>query len=332
MPFIPYGSLPGESDETHGHISKRVWWLLRKDPQFMKNWNSSHLSRPYHLTVACLTRGLSKDQVLTILRIWHRKHGLTFYEEEFWKKVYLPADEYSERFVMRYHAQRYWDEIRRIQGDPKARQHSKLRVAYYLMNKGTATAREIHEETEIPLKTVRNCLATLQKDGKARAESYGVYRAEEGFYWDRANMVEVPEGRYNLDDEHPAMFVRGVAINEVELGDDGVCRMSCYDYCQDRFGSVLFDKDQSFRDLYSKPGDSEWVIDDHGKVMENGKGVYFLSLLGQFEGHEIVAHVNENNLDFRSSNLTVVGTKSWPKSVDEPMEDYFANLTKGLAA
>ena len=182
MPFFPHGSLPGESDETHVHIPKGVWWLLRKDPNFLKNWKSSHLSRRYHLTVACLTRGLSDDQTLTVLRIWHGKHAHTFYEEEFWDKTYRFAFEYSEPYIMRHKAREYWTEIRRIQDDPKARHHSKLRVAYFLLNTVRATAREIHEGTRIPLKTVRNCLAALQADGKVQMESYGLYRADRGFF------------------------------------------------------------------------------------------------------------------------------------------------------
>jgi hypothetical protein len=331
MPFFPYGTLPGETDATHVHIPKRVWWLLRNDPQFLKNWNSSNLSRRYHLAVACLTRGLSDDQTLTILRIWHRKHGHTFYEDEFWTKTYRYAFEYSEPFILRYKAQAYWDEIRRIQGDSKARQHSRLRVAYFLLNTDGATAKEIHEGTRIPIKTVRNCLASLQADGKVEMESYGVYVADRGFFWDRVNVVEGAQGRYTWDGEHPAMYSFAEPY-EIQKSTDGGCRMNCYDYCRDCFSTILFDVNQGFLKVFPNPGDSEWVVNSEGDVVENGTGLLFRSLLAKFEAVDVIEHGNGNRLDFSKANLKVTGRKSFSLATNEPTEDFFARLGTGQAA
>ena len=331
MSFSPYGTLPGEADGTHIHIPKGIWWLLRKDPRFLDNWNSSNLSRRYHLAVVCLTRGLSDDQTLTILRIWYRKHGHTFYENEFWTKTYRYAFEYSEPFILRYKAQAYWDEIRRIQGDPKARQHSKLRVAYFLMNTDTATARDIQEATRIPIKTVRNCLASLQADGKVEMESYGVYVGDRGFFWDRVNVVERAEGRYTWDGEHPAMH-SFAPPNEVQKSTDSEYRMNCYNYCRDCFSTVLFDLNQGFLKVFPKPEQCEWVVNSEGDVVENGTGLRFRSLLAQFEAVDMIEHANGNRLDFRKGNLKVTGRKSFPLAANEPSEDFVARLGMGQAA
>jgi hypothetical protein len=331
MPFFPYGTLPGESNETHVHISGRTWFLLRRsDPHFLKNWKSAHLSRPHHLTVSCITRGVPEDQMVTLVRMWHQKHGHGFYEDDFWKRIFPPASKYALPIVLTFQAKQYWNEIRRIQSDPKARQHSKLRVAYFLMNTGTAAAKEIHKSTGIPLKTVRNCLGTLQQNGKVEVASYGVYRANRGFYWDRVNVGEGPQGRYTWDDDHPAMY-SFVTPNWVQCGEDGVSRMTCYDFCRDSFSTVLFDSDQRFLNYFPNPGDCEWVVNAEGDVVENGTGLRFLSLLDQFEKWEVVWHTG-NRLDFRKANLKVTARKSVPGVHDEPQEDFFARLCSGKAA
>ena len=146
MPRYPHGSLPGEIDGTHVHVPKRAWHLLRKDPGFLKNWNRSKADRPYHIAVSCLTRGLTDDQTVTVVRIWHQKHGHTFSEDNFRTWDLVAAAFRATPFVYRYEANAYWQEVRRIMLDTRTRQHSKLRVSYFLMNLEQATAKEIAEE------------------------------------------------------------------------------------------------------------------------------------------------------------------------------------------
>jgi hypothetical protein len=322
LPIYRYGSLPGETVGTYAHISKGEWWLLRHDPGFLENWNSSMIDRPYHIAVSCLTRGLSTEQLLTVLKIWHQKHGHTFYEDDFMQWTYPAAADYAAPFVFRHEANKYWDEIRRIESDPKARQHSKLRVAYYLMNTEQATASEIHQKTGIPRKTVRNSLATLQADGKVVMTTFGVYRAVRSFHWDRATLVGGIDDGYVFDDDHPAMHSWGQTINESELGDDGCWRMRCYDYCRDEFGVVVFDGGQQFLNDVSNPGECEWVIREDREVVENGTGVRFLSVFAQFGQWDVVTHKNGNNLDFRSGNLIVAGKEVRPGVLDENVDFY----------
>jgi len=195
MPKYPYGSLPGEI-VGHVHIQDDVWWLLQRDPKFLENWHSPKIDRPYHLAVACITRGLTHDQMMTVLRIWHWKHGHTFYEDDFIERTLPNASLYATPFAMKYEANKYWEEIRRIQANPKARQHSKLRVAYFLMNTAQATANEISEKTGILLKTVRNSLLALKANGKVVMPGFGVYRALQSLLWDRATLVGTVEDGY----------------------------------------------------------------------------------------------------------------------------------------
>ena len=325
MTQYPYGSLPGEVVGTHVHVPKRAWWLLRKDPGFLKNWNSSAIDRPYHIAVACLTRGLTHDQLMTVVRIWHLKHGHGFYEYDFMERILFYASLYATPLASLYKANEYWSEICRIEADANARQHSKLRVAYFLMNTEQATAREISQKTGIPLKTVRNSILALQDTGKVVMTEFGVYRAVQNFFWDRATLVGTIDDGYVRDDDHRAMYSWGQEINEHELGDDGCRRLECYDYCQDRFATVVFDGDQLFLNAFPNPGESEWVVNADGDVVENGTGHKFLSLFSEFESWDIVAHRNGNRLDFRKANLVVVGSKVCPGVKYEDV-DYFGRL------
>ena len=102
-PLYPYGSLPGEVAGTHVHIADQVWFRLHKDPKFKENWhNREPLSkRKYHLTVSCLTRGLTDDEMLTVMWMWHTKHGMTFDEADFWQNVYPYAAKYATPKVMK---------------------------------------------------------------------------------------------------------------------------------------------------------------------------------------------------------------------------------------
>jgi Firmicute plasmid replication protein (RepL) len=280
---FPCGSLPGEVVGTYAHIPGQTWLKLRlSDPKFLENWKSPHLSRAHHLTVSCITRGVPTDEMVTLIRIWHNKHGHGFYEDEFWKRTFPGAAQYASPIVMRYQANKYWEEVRRISSDLKARQHSKLRVAYYLMNTSTATAREIHDMTGISLKTVRNCILALQRSGKVEMDSYGIYRADQGFYWDRVNVAEGTEGRYTWDEDHAAMysFVAPNTFTKI----DGVWEMGCYDYCRDQFRVVTYDANQKFRPGQHKHWASEWVINSKSEVVENGSGVPFTSVFPGFEG------------------------------------------------
>ena len=181
MSKYPYGSLPGEIVGTHVHIPERTWYLLRKDPGFLKNWKSAKADRPYHIALSCLTRGLTDDQTVTVVRIWHQTHGHTFSEDNFRTWDLVAAAYRATPFVYRYEANAYWQEVRRIAFDPKSRLHSKLRVSYFLMNREQATAKEIAEKTGISLKTVRNNLLALQDSGKVVMTEFGVYRAVQSF-------------------------------------------------------------------------------------------------------------------------------------------------------
>lgn len=326
MPYYPYGSLPGEIVGLQAHVTKRQWFLLRKDSGFMPNWKSSKIDRPYHIAVSCLTRGLSTEQMVTVVRIWHQKHGHTFYEDEFMERTYPFAADYAAKYVYKYEANKYWEEVRRIAEDPKARQHSKMRVAYYLMNTKAATAKEIHERTNIPLKTVRNCLGTLQNDGKVVMTEYGVYRAVPSFHWDRAVLVGTLSNGYTLDD-HPAMLWWGQKINErYSVGmyhrDGEAIDMLCYDSCNDKFVGVLYDDTQKFKEELPHPTESEWVINQHGEVVENGTGFKFISVFPEFGPSDVVAHLNDNEFDFRSRNLSVVGKKTRPTAEVDVVDFY----------
>ena len=325
MTQYPYGSLPGEIAGNHVHIRKGTWWLLRKDPGFFQNWNSSAIDRPYHIAVACITRGLTHDQLMTVVRIWHLKHGHGFYEDDFMERILFYASLYAVPFASLYEANEYWSEIRRIEADANARQHSKLRVAYFLMNTEQATAREISEKTAIPLKTVRNSILALQDTGKVVMTKFGVYRAVESFHWDRAKLVGTIDDGYVCDDDHPATYSWGQRINEVERGAGGSWHLECYDYCRDLFATVVFDGDQLFLNAFPNPGESEWVVNADGDVVENGIGHKFISLFSQFESWDIVAHRNGNRLDFRKANLVVVGSKVCPGVKYEDV-DYYALL------
>jgi hypothetical protein len=318
---------PGEVPEFYVHIPKNVWFLLHRDSKFKENWHNREplAKRRYHLTVCCLTRGLTDRQMLTVLWIWHDKHGITLDEAEFWEKVYPFAADYARPLIMKHHANEYWADVRRIQFDPKSRQHSKLRVAYHLMNVVQATAREIHEKTGIPLKTVRNSLASLQDDGKVTMTTYGVYQAHKNFRWDRATVVADEAGTYVWEDEHPALYSWGQTINEAEMREDGAWSLKCYDYCGDRAISVVFDGDQRFSELYPNPGEIEWVLDGDGRVVENGTGLPFTSLLPEFQPWEIVGHRNGDKLDFRYRNLIMVGSKLRSPSQREDV-DFYARL------
>jgi hypothetical protein len=53
------------------------------------------------------------------------KQGHTFYEDDFVQWIYYPAAEYAAPFINRYEGNQYWNEVRRICTDPKARRHSK---------------------------------------------------------------------------------------------------------------------------------------------------------------------------------------------------------------
>lgn len=331
MPLHPYGTLPGEAGGSHAHVPKRVWFLLHKDPKFRTNWHSPHLSRPHHLVVSCITRGVPEDQMVTIIRLWHQKHGHVFYETDFLSSVYRNAADYATPIAMKYQAEQFWKEVRRIQSDPKARQHAKLRVSYYLMNGGAATAKEIHERTGIPLKTVRNCLLALQDDGKVESKTYGVYEAVESFFWDKANTGLTEGGdTFSWDDEHPAMY-SFAPPNESVLGPDGIYGMRCYDYCQDRFATVMFDADQWFSAYFRNFAECEWTINSEGDIVENGRGprYSFISLFAQFETVEIVGHINGNKLDFRKANLKVIASRWFAVSTDSAEDDFFARLSNG---
>ena len=325
MTQYPYGSLPGEIAGTHVHIRKAVWWLLRKDPGFLKNWKSPAIDRPYHIAVACITRGLTHDQLMTVVRIWHLKHGHTFYEDEFMERILFYATLYAMPFASLYKANEYWSEIRRIEADAKARQHSKLRVAYFLMNTEQATAREISEKTGISLKTVRNSILALQETGKVMMTEVGVYRAVQGFNWDRTKLVGTIDDGYVWDDDHPAMYWWGQIINRRFVHKSGALLMRCYDYCRDKSVTIVYSGDQQFRGQFPHPDESEWVLNEQGEVFENGIGHNFISVFPQFESWDIVAHRNGNNLDFREGNLVVVGTRIRPAVKDED-EDYFGRL------
>ena len=321
------GAVPGEPLPSHVNIKKQMWYRLHQDPKFKENWHKREpvSKRKYHLTVCCLTRGLTDAEMLTVMWIWHKKHGLTFDEEDFWLNVYPQAAEYAYPHVMKHKADEYWKEIRRIAFDPNTREHSKLRVAYYLMNSKQATAREIHEATGIPLKTVRNCLATLQDDGKVEMAEFGVYRAVQSLHWDRATIVTMPQGSYVEDDEHPAMYSWGQTINESDLDDDGTWRMKCYDFCRDQATKVIFDGDQQFLTYFPNPGEVEWVVNQCGNVVENGTGLTFISLFPEFEPGQTVEQRNGNQLDFRRRNLFAVKREFRPASVDEDV-DYYSIL------
>jgi hypothetical protein len=259
---------------------------------------------------------------LTVLKIWHQKHGHTFYEDDFMNWTYPAAADYAAPFVFRFEANKYWTEIRRIASDPTARQHSKMRVAYYLMNTEQATASEIHQMTGIAVKTVRNSLATLQADGKVVMTTFGVYRAMRSFHWDRATLVGGVDDGYVFDDDHPAMHSWGQTINESELGNNGCWRMRCYDYCRDEIGVLLFDEDQQFLNDFSKPDECEWVIRADGEVVGNGTGVRFISLFPEFGQLDVVTHKNGNNLDFRKESLVVDGRELRPGILDESVDFY----------
>src|SRR4051794_27042534 len=94
---------PGEVPEFYVHIPKKIWFLLHRDSNFKENWHNRRplTKRRYHLTVCCMTRGLTDRQMLTVLWIWHDKHGLTFDEAEFWEKVYPFAADYSRPLIMK---------------------------------------------------------------------------------------------------------------------------------------------------------------------------------------------------------------------------------------
>src|ERR1035441_1146979 len=136
-----FHSVSGDTPAFHVNISDQTWFLLHKDPKFKDNWHNKEPvdKRRYHLTVSCVTRGLTDRQMLTVMWIWHNKHGLTFNEAEFWGS-YRCAGRYAEPKVMKHQAKQYWKEVRRIAFDNNSRQHSKLRVAYYLMNVPQASA------------------------------------------------------------------------------------------------------------------------------------------------------------------------------------------------
>jgi hypothetical protein len=158
------------------HVKQKLWYRLRLDPGFLKRWHSPQLSNLYHLIVSCLTRGLDEKETKTVLKIWHQKHGHEFHEEEF-IKWFIYAGDYAGQFIEQYEANRYWEKIRHIQSEPKAKEHNKLRIAYFLMNTEQATIEEIATATGIALKTVRKYVAILKADGKVIMPQYGVYQA-----------------------------------------------------------------------------------------------------------------------------------------------------------
>ena len=326
MPRYPHGSLPGEIDGTHVHVPKRAWHLLRKDPGFLKNWNRSKADRPYHIAVSCLTRGLTDDQTVTVVRIWHQKHGNTFSEDNFRTWDLVAAAYRATPFVYRYEANAYWQEVRRIMLDTRTRQHSKLRVSYFLMNLEQATAKEIAEKTGISLKAVRNCLLVLQDSGKVVMTKFGLYRAVRSFYWDRATLVGTIDDGYVWDDDEPVLYWWGQEINKgLEDVKTGVLMIQCYDYCRDKAVWVLYDGDQEFNKAFPHPDESEWVVNEHGEVVENGTGHKFISLFPEFGPNDIVAHRNGNKFDFRKANLLVSGKRTWGNVKDEDV-DYLGQL------
>jgi hypothetical protein len=326
MSKYPHGSLPGEIDGTHVHVPKRAWHLLRKDPGFLKNWKSPKADRPYHIALSCLTRGLTEDQTVTVVRMWHQKHGHTFSEGYFREWTLVAAGYRATPSVYRYEANEYWKEIQRIAFDPNARQHSKLRVAYFLMNTEQATAREICEKTGISLKTVRNSLLALQDSGKVVMTEHGVYRALRSFHWDHATLVGTIENGYVWDDDHPAMYSWGQEINkgleDIKTGD---LLIQCYDYCRDKAVWVLYDGNQEFSKAFPHPDESEWVVDEDGEVVENSSGLKFVSLFPEVGPNDIRAHRNGDKFDFRKANVIVTGKRRWATVKDEDV-DYFGQL------
>ena len=326
-----FHSVSGDTPAFHVNISDQTWFLLHKDPKFKDNWHNKEPvdKRRYHLTVSCVTRGLTDRQMLTVMWIWHNKHGLTFTEAEFWGS-YRCAGRYAEPKVMKYEANQYWKETRRIAFDNNSRQHSKLRVAYYLMNVPQASARESHEKTGIPLKTVRNCLGALQKSGKVEMVSYGDYRTVESLQWDRACVVETPDGSYVWHQEHPAMYWWGQTINERYV-ENGVVYMKCYDYCRDASVVVLYDKNQKFSKVFPNPDELEWVVNGAGDVVENGTSLQFISLFSGLKKGDTVTLKNEDEFDFRRCNLVVTRPTPSPVCQDDNV-DYYSRLASMVGA
>jgi len=320
----PHGSLPGEVTGTHVHIPKDSWWLLRNDPGFGKEWKSASLKAPYRIAKSAITRGLSKDQVITVLRIWHMKHGHPVFEDDL-ERTYFAAADYAAPFVYKHEADEYWEEIRRIQGDPNARLHSKLRVAYFLMNTEQATANEISEKTGIPLKTVRNSILALKDSGKVVMPEFGVYRALQSSHWDWATLVGTVEDGYVLEDDPVMTCWWGQTVNERHRHKNGAVQMDCYDYCRDKTVTVIYTADQQFRSVLPHPDESEWVITEAGEVVENGTGHRFISVFPEFESWDIVGHRNGDRLDFRRGNLEAVGQKVAATVNDEEV-DFFGRL------
>lgn len=246
---------PWEEIGTWEHISRQDWYTLRRRPFFEKNWSAKDYGRQYPLIETCLFQGMSVEKTITVMKLWHGKHGRAFDEDDFWRIYYAVSDKLSPT-LMENAIKKYWAGIRRIQFDRRSRDHSKMRVAYFLLNVRDATARRIADAAAMPIKTVRNALAALQASGKVLQVSPGMYKAIYSTRWDRAEIVTTQEGSYVWEDDHPSLYDFGVPPNERTKTN-----MRCWDYTKDVFVDVGVD---------GRSRETEWVIDSSGNVVENG--------------------------------------------------------------
>jgi hypothetical protein len=299
-PHPPFGSLPGEilPGVTWVNISKHKQFRLRQDPNYKKYWHSSHVDSRYYLTLCCLFKNLTDDEITTVVAMWSRFHDHEFDEEEFRAKGgdLWRAGMYAGRKLAEYQARVYWKELRRIASDRNAALHTRLRVSYVLNNREKATPREIHDATGIPLKTVQNCIRRLRTAGKVIEVGYGVYKVVKSDFWDRVWEVN-PWGDLESDDAPVRCGL--VPYNEVAI-QDGTNRMEVYNYSTGCFETLMYDSVQGFM---MEPDAVEWVIDEKGGVVANGTAGTFYSTFepkGTLEGYR-----NGNPLDFRHENLII---------------------------
>lgn len=324
MSTPPYGSLPGENTTAFLHISDGKWFRLRQTKNFNRYWAYPSLAHASAITACCITSGLTDEEIVTVLRIWHQKHAHSFDEAQFRQNTLVRVTESARPITAKFEANRYWSEVRRVQKDNKARLHTRLRVAYFLMNTPEATVNAIHEATGTPVKTVRNCLGELQRSGKVKMTRYGVYQARQGFYWDRANVVTDGIDEAVSDEEHIAMYWWDQSVNETARSKDGFWRVLVYDYCRDRFETVKLNVLPWLKTM--DPAVCEWVINREGEVVQNGYGVSLISSFDGYSSEYAYTHVNGDPYDFRNGNVSRI-PKPTVKAEKPDEVDYFARLS-----
>ena len=246
-------AFPGEFDPiTHEHIPPKVWFRLGRSAAFKDAWRKQR-GQQGRIAFTCLMNGLTDEQIITLVRIWSKKNGIAFDERSFRDNELLSAGYACGTKVYEFAANVHWKTIRYIQRTTKARLHSRLRIAYWLMNEGPNTIRAISAGLQLPLKTVRNNIPFLVKGGEVAARSDRTYAAWTSTFLESQLMEQ----------DHPALYF-GLPN---EYARDS--KMFAYDYTHDRMLTV------TIRRPNEHDRETEWILNASGNVVQHGLKTVF---------------------------------------------------------